>query len=90
MPDFIDEEVTVSFAKRPGPPTSFTWRGVEHQIAAVLQHRLALDFEHRWWQRKHRDYYVVRTETGELFELYRHRGPGHRYWVLYRRLDAWP
>ena len=90
MSDFIDEEVIVNFAKRPGPPTSFTWRGVEHRIAEVLQHRLALDFDRRWWQRKHRDYYVVRTETGEVFQLYFHRGPGQRYWVLHKRLDTYP
>jgi hypothetical protein len=88
--EFIDEEVTVEFAKRPGPPTSFVWRGVEYRIAAVEHMRRVLDFERRWFQRRHRDYLIVRTETGEVFELYRHRGPGRRYWVLYKRLDSYP
>jgi len=45
-----------------------------------------LDFKRAWWRRRHRDYYLVRIEDGRTFELYFHRGPGRRYWVLYREL----
>jgi hypothetical protein len=40
-----------------------------------------------------RDYYRVRTETGELFELYYDRAPkgagrGKGSWILFRQLEA--
>jgi len=88
MHEFIGDEIEVRFARKPGPPTSFVWRGAEHPIAEVKRVRRFLDLRKPWWRRRHRDHYVVRTETGATFELYFNRGPGRRYWVLYKRLDA--
>jgi hypothetical protein len=86
MPEFIDDEIKVQFVKKPGPPPSFIWRGMEYKIAEIKDMRRVLDFREAWWQRRHRDYYMVKTDTGETFEIYFHRGPGRRYWVLYKRL----
>lgn len=86
MSEFIDDEIEVRFAQQPGPPSSFLWRGREYHITAIYETRRRLDFRKAWWARRHRDYYVVQTDTGELFELYFHRGPGKRHWILYRRL----
>lgn len=85
-PRFIAEEVEVRFIERPGPPHSFVWRGKEYKITEILSTRRELDFKPAWWRRRHRDYYLVRTDDGRAFELYFHRGPGRRYWVLYREL----
>ncbi|MCR4403715.1 MAG: DUF6504 family protein [Candidatus Acetothermia bacterium] len=85
-PRFIAEEVEVRFAERPGLPSAFTLQGKEHRIVEILSARQALDFKRSWWRRRHRDYYLVRTDQGRTFELYFHRGPGRRYWVLYREL----
>lgn len=87
-PRFISEEVEVRFQEQPGPgpPAAFVWRGKEYKIAEVLSARRELDFKRAWWRRRHRDYYLVRTDDGRTFELYFHRGPGRRYWVLYREL----
>ena len=82
MPEFIWEEIEVAFEKKPGPPSSFAWRGKEYKITEMLGRRQVLDFKKQWWKRKHRDYYTVRTDSGETFKLYFHRGPGRRYWVL--------
>ena len=90
MPEFIGEKVEVRFDKKPGPPSSFVWRGEEHRVIEVRSMRRVLDVRNPWWQRRHRDYYQVRTDAGDMFELYLHRGPGRRYWVLYRRLDEVP
>ncbi len=87
MSEFISEEVEVRFAKKPGPPTSFVWRGREYGIADILARRRDIDLQHPWWRRRHRDHYVVRTQDGEDFELYFHRGFGRRYWVLSKRLS---
>ena len=87
MAEFIGEEIEVHFVKKPGPPTSFIWRGKEHRIAKIHASRRVLDFKKPWWRRRHRDHYVIETEQGQTFRLYFHRGPGRRYWVLYERLE---
>jgi hypothetical protein len=87
MPQFIGQEVQVRRAGRGGPPQAFDYGGREHRVAEVRRRWRMFDFRRPWWRRPHRDHYVVRTEAGETFELYFHRGPGRRYWVLYRELD---
>jgi hypothetical protein len=88
MPSLISEEVEVRFEERPGPPTSFVWRGTEYRIVEVLQEHTVLDRQAAWWKRRHRTHYTVRTESGERFKLYYHRGYGRRYWMLFEKLDA--
>jgi hypothetical protein len=87
---FISEEIEVRFGRKPGPPVSFVWRGIEHRVAEVRSMRRVLDVRSPWWQRRHRDYYQVKTDAGDVFEIYLHRGPGKRYWVLYRKVDEPP
>jgi hypothetical protein len=86
--EFVGEPIEVRFEKKPGPPVSFTWRGEEIAISEVL--RMWVDhgfgpfrYSGRWWQRRHRNCYRVKTERGEVVELYLDRGK--REWVLYRR-----
>jgi hypothetical protein len=83
---FIDEEIEVRFAELPGTPISFIWRGSEYKIVEVEGAYRRLDFKRAWWRRRHRDYYRVKTDTGRVFEIYFHRGPGKRFWVLYKEL----
>lgn len=85
-PRFIAEEVEVRFAEKPGPPSSFIWKSTEYKIMEILSARRQIDRRRAWWRRRHRDYYLVRTDTGQIFELYFHRGYGRRYWVLYKEL----
>jgi hypothetical protein len=91
--EFIDETIEVSFARKPGPPTSFLWRGEEIAVAEVLRgwadHSFGqFKYPARWWQRRHRNYYRVRTEQGEIVEFYLDRGK--REWVLYRKTRSAP
>lgn len=86
MGKFIGAAIEVEFERKPGPPASFIWRDRKYVVQEVIDHQLRLDFGRRWWQRKHRDYYKVRTTEGGLFEIYFNRGPGKRYWVLSKEL----
>lgn len=91
MPErFIGEEIEVCLERKPGPPTSFVWRGTDYGIERVIRAWRQLDFQSPWWRRRHRDYYIVQINSGETFELYHHRGPGRTQWVLYRRLGEGP
>jgi len=86
--EFVSEEVQVTRRERGGPPESFVWRGQDYRVARVKRRWRQVDFRRQWWRRRHRDHYVVETDSGEVFELYFHRGFGRRCWVLYRRADA--
>ena len=97
------------FEKRPGPPDGFTWEGREYQVVAVLKEwhdyhrrgRMARNMREshvraavrRGSWGVGRDYYRVRTETDDIFELYYDRAPkGADHpkgaWFLYRQLSG--
>lgn len=84
---FVGEEIEVRVEGDAGHPVSFVWRGEEHVVGQIVTEWRRLDLGRRpWWSRRHRDHYVVRTDGGRVFEIYRHRGPGRRYWVLLKEL----
>lgn len=84
LPEFISEEIEVEFSDKPGLPEKLLWRGKEYKIVEIKGVRRFLDLKKPWWRRRHRDYFRVKVETGETFEIYFHRGPGRQYWVLYK------
>ncbi len=83
---FIDEEIEVFFEKKPGLPIGFRWRDKEYKIIKILDFQRRLDFRKPWWGRRHRDFYVVKTNTRQIFEIYFHRSIGKRYWILYKEI----
>jgi len=71
------------------PPQEFTWQGRRYVVTRVeaMWHDAgfgALRYSPRWWQRRHRTYFQVTVESGELFEIYLERP--RRQWFLYRQL----
>jgi hypothetical protein len=86
MSEFIGEEIEVTTAVG-GSPSAFTWGGRRYEIVDIRGMRRRLDFVRRWYQRRHRDEYVVRTDSGQTFLMYFNRGPGRRYWVLHEKLE---
>ena len=84
---FIDEEVEVHTGEF-GRLRQFVWRGKVFHVVEVLEVERKLDLKKAWWRRRHRDHYKVRTDDGRVFELYFHRGPGRRYWVLLREFPS--
>ncbi|MBC7327416.1 hypothetical protein H5T87_04795 [bacterium] len=83
---FVSEEITVNFEKKPGPPSSFIWRKRHFNIVKCKFQGRKLDFGKRWWQRHHKDYYIVEDDKGNVFQIYYNRGPRRRYWVLFKIL----
>lgn len=86
MGEFIGDQIAVR-CEAGGRPVSFTWGGAEYKIAEIEAMRRLIDHRKPWYRRRHRDNYVVRTESGEAFRLYFNRGPGRKYWVLQERLE---
>lgn len=83
---FIGEEVEVK-AGDFGRPLGFVWRGRNFELVEILRSWRKLDLGRAWRRRRHRDHHLVRTDARRVFELYFHRGPGRRFWVLLRELD---
>ncbi|MBI4337067.1 MAG: hypothetical protein HY683_04470 [Chloroflexi bacterium] len=92
---FLGQEVEVTAGGLLSEPLAFRLKGREHRVAQVLatwadygypSERLSY---RRWWMRRHRTYYRVRTTDGEVYELYLDRGTrleARRRWFLTRQL----
>lgn len=94
MDQFYSQEIQVKTDQRPGIPNAFIWGGREYRIQEIWGEWPDYSFGSaqggRWWQRRHRTYFRVVTEEGELFEIYLERGGKQKRWFLYRRLTESP
>jgi hypothetical protein len=89
---FIGEKIRVVSSKEEPAPLSFIWRGKRYEITEIVRswhdHGFspAAPRKRSWLMRRHRNVYMVKTDTGEEFEIYLDRGSGRRDWYLYKRL----
>ena len=83
MAQLISERVMVQRDPE-GVLKSFEWQGHVYEVEETLSDYRHVDFQSRWWLRRHRRRLIVRTKENRYFELYAQR-PGE--WVLYRELD---
>jgi len=97
-PQFLGREIQVATGGEVKAPTSFTLDGKGHAIAEIVREWQDYGFgpgspgrQSKWWQRRHRNYYLVKTADGELYEIYFDRGanmkhPERRKWFAHRKL----
>jgi len=96
-PQFISREIEVTVSGEVKVPTSFRLGDKEYVISEIIEAWPDYGFgrsplrRKRWWLRRHRNYYRVRTAEGEVFEIYYDRGtslehPERKKWFIYRRL----
>ncbi len=101
--DFVDREIEVQLSEDEAPaPLAFRLGSREYKIVQQLatweDHTFAaLQRGRDWRQQQQRRYYRVRTEEGEVYELYADWSPGRRRrkgeaqgtrWYLHRRLSS--
>ena len=91
---FIGEKITVNTAGTVKEPVAFRWRGHDYHVAAILASWFDWGFsqgakQKDWRTRRHRNYFRVRADSGEVFEIYLDRGTtsGVGEWYLYQMLD---
>ena len=91
---FIGESVSVEQAVGGLSPARFVWREQVFDVREILHTWSDWKFgegshTRSWRNRRHRNYFQVRTESGD-FELYVDRGVrGERHvWILAQTLDA--
>ncbi len=96
-PQFFGQEIKATVGGELNVPVAFRLDDHEYKISAILDawpdHGFGKAPLHRkrWWHRRHRNYYRVRTDDGKIFEIYHDRGTsleGVRKgkWFLYRQL----
>ena len=97
-PKFFGQEVQVTVSGDVRVPTTLRLADREYIISEILQEwqdhgfgPTATGRKKRWWERHHRNYYLVKTSESELFEIYYDRGtslkhPELRKWILHRQL----
>ncbi len=92
MTKFLSERIEVIIGDGVGVPKGFIWRGRTYRIREIWGEWPDYGFgslkRGRWWQRRHRTYFRVVTEEGEVFEIYLNRGGKNKRWFLYRKLDG--
>ena len=76
MGEFISERIEVEKAETSPRPVRFCWRGEQHDVVEVLSERVDIGFgalpprSRKWYNRRHRRYYVLRDTEGNVFEIY--------------------
>ena len=94
---FIGRDIKVTTGGEVNTPVSFRLGDKEYEIAEILESWPDYGFgrinpgRKQWWQRRHRNYYHVKTTGGDVYEIYHDRGinlkhPEHRKWFLTRKL----
>lgn len=87
---FYSEQIQVICDRKPGLPSAFIWRGRRYDVQEIWgewpDYGFGTTSAGRWWQRRHRTYFRVVTDRGDVFEIYLDRASHQRNWFLYRRL----
>jgi len=89
-PTFVGEEITVLETSEGGSPLRFLWGGDEHQVQEILRNWQDWGFStvasrRDWRNRRHRNYFEVKTDAGLHALLYLDRGvkPSNpRKWII--------
>jgi len=93
---FISEEIKMIEVSDCGEPVSFRWRKVDHRVLEVLKYwqdwgHPAGAFKKSWKNRKHRNYFEVRTDSDYHLLIYFDRGvkpSSPRKWAILEHYES--
>ncbi|MDI6860480.1 MAG: hypothetical protein QMD25_00480 [Caldisericia bacterium] len=85
MDIFISEKILVEL-NNIGVPVSFIWKNEKFLIDKILYEERKIDLKRKWYQRRHKKIYIVKTTEGRIFEIYKSLGFRKREWILYKEL----
>jgi len=95
---FFGKQIDVVTEKCPAIPVSFFIEEECHKVDEILLvwHDYKFpddDRKHRWWQRKHKNFYRLRTVAGRIFEIYFDLDSGSknndsRRWYVTKKFDC--
>lgn len=93
-PQFYCEPIEVETGDRLHWPAALTWRGHRYLISEVIKSWQDWGFggsavrKKTWRLRHHRNYFLVKTDSNEVFKIYHDRGTkigSRREWILLTR-----
>lgn len=93
-PYFYCEPIQVETSDKLWWPAAFSWRGRRYLVSEVIQDWQDWGFggsdirKKTWRSRHHRNYFLVKTDSGEVFKIYYDRGTksdSRREWILLTR-----
>ncbi|HEX9750928.1 MAG TPA: DUF6504 family protein [candidate division Zixibacteria bacterium] len=95
MTKFVGERITVTTQGEIPAPVTFRWNKSVFTVAEIIVSWFDWGFpagamQRDWKTRRHRRYYRVRTDSGDIFEIYfdRKTPSGTGEWYLYQKLDG--
>jgi len=89
---FICEKIEVIYDQEDFTIRGFIWRNREYRIVEIIsawqdwKFPSSLAGKRTWLQRHHRNYFTVKTDTSEIFEIYLDRKGNKREWILSKKL----
>jgi hypothetical protein len=91
VPAFYCEPIQVETSAVSHFPVAFSWRGKRYVVCELVQTWQDWGFggsqlrRKKWRLRHHRNYFVVRTDSEQVFKIYCNRGTrmgSPRQWIL--------
>lgn len=91
----ISERIEVETAAPAGglqEPVAFTWRGHRFAVRRIVNAWVDTGFgrgevTRTWYNRRHRNYFRVEADDGQIYEFYLDRSGKRREWFLARRVS---
>jgi len=94
MVRLTSEKIEVQRGEASPTPISFEWRGEVHDVVEVVREWVDTGFgtaperSRKWFNRRHRRYYVVKDSAGDTFEIYFDYADRRKpTWWLTKKLD---
>lgn len=94
---FYGEGIEVERADHSFYPSAFFWRGQTYTVTKIIHawpdwgYGTGVLAKKNWRLRHHRNYFVVQTDTDQVFKIYRDRGvkgSSNKVWILNEELLA--
>ncbi|MDI6840543.1 MAG: DUF6504 family protein [bacterium] len=89
--EFVGNPIIVTYNSDKLKPTSFTWKDREYKITEIIDSYQDFKFsptapnKKNWKLRRHRNYWVVKTDDGTKFKIYLDRAGRKREWILFSK-----
>lgn len=92
---FYSEPIKIETTDQSFYPVAFTWRGKRYTITEIVDAWQDWGFGNRppekknWRLRRHRNYFIVQTNTDQTFKIYHDRGvkkSSPKRWILNEEL----
>ena len=89
--EFIGEKIDAIYDKEKLRPVSFVWKKKDYKIVDIIKSYFDWGFpqtappKKEWRMRRHRNYYLVKTDDEQIFKIYLDRARGRRDWVILSR-----